>query len=579
MALFPRTSFTKWRLIVVLIVLLLVIGVVLGRLFYLDTEDHHFLIAQSKHESIHYRTLPANRGMIFDRNGVPLAISTPLDNIIFDPKVLHNNPQAWQALADDPVLNVPLAEIQYIAKKYPKSRYYIARKGVPPQRAKTLMDKHLPGVYLETQYRSYYPVGEATAQLVGFTNVNNEGQTALELVYNNRLRSTSGRIEVLESGVGQILRYDAYFRHPHPGQNITLSIDSRLQYVAYHALKDEVTKTQAKSGSVVVLDPKTGEVLAAVSYPDFNPNALVDRRGAGVRDRAITDTFEPGSTVKVITLAQALISGKYTPTTPINTNPGYYYIGRHRVRDDGNYGLIDVTGVLTKSSNVGVSKIALSLDRQSVYNQFIKSGVGSNPGGAFPAEASGVIHPFSRIGKFVFATMTFGYAISMSTLQLARLYAAIADNGVIRLVSFLKTSHPDSGVRIMPVKVAHQLRNMLATVVGMHGTGILANIPGYKVAGKTGTAHLVGPHGFYHNRFNAVFVGMVPLKDPRLVIAVRINDPKGHYNGFGGVSAAPVFADIALAGMHLLNVPPTEDHINQKLFRNQKRFIRLITQA
>ena len=579
MALFPRTSFTTWRLVVVLVVLLLVIGVVLGRLFYLDTEDHRFLVAQSKHESIHYRTLPANRGMIFDRNGIPLAISTPLDNIIFDPKVLHNNPQAWQALADDPVLNVPLAEIQYIAKKYPKSRYYIARKGVPPQRAKTLMDKHLPGVYLETQYRSYYPVGEATAQLVGFTNVNNEGQTALELEYNNRLRSTSGRIEVLESGIGQILRYDAYFRHPHPGQNITLSIDSRLQYIAYHALKDQVVKTQAKSGSVVVLDPKTGEVLVAVSYPDFNPNALADRRGAGVRDRAITDTFEPGSTVKVITLAQALMSGKYTPTTPIDTNPGYYFIGRHRVRDDANFGLIDVTGVLTKSSNVGVSKIGLSLDRQKVYNQFIKSGVGSNPGGAFPAEASGVIHPFSRIGKFVFATMTFGYAISMSTLQLARLYAAIADNGVIRLISFLKTPHPDPGTRIMPVKVAHQLRDMLATVVGPHGTGLLANIPGYKVAGKTGTAHLVGPHGFYRNRFNAVFVGMVPLNDPRLVIAVRINDPKGHYNGFGGVSAAPVFADIALAGMHLLNVPPTEDHIDHKLFRNQKRFIRLITQA
>ena len=283
--------------------------------------------------------------------------------------------------------------------------------------------------------------------------------------------------------------------------------------------------------------------------------------------------------MKVITLAQALMSGKYTPTTPIDTNPGYYFIGRHRVRDDANFGLINVTGVLTKSSNVGVSKIGLSLDRHNVYNQFIKSGVGSNPGGGFPDEASGVIHPFNKMGKFVFATMTFGYAISMSTLQLARLYAAIADDGVIRLISFLKTPHPDPGTRIMPVKVAHQLRDMLATVVGPQGTGLLANIPGYKVSGKTGTAHLVGPHGFYHNRFNAVFVGMVPLKGPRLVIAVRINDPKGHYNGFGGVSAAPVFADIALAGMYLLNVPPTEDHINQKLFRNQKRFIRLITQA
>lgn len=575
----PFQGFSKFRLLLVLIILILAILAVLIRIFYLDTSDRQFLVAQGKHESIHYVNIPPIRGNIFDRNGVPLAVSTFLDNVIFDPKVLNKYPEYWQKISDSPLFNLNSYQVKYLITHRPNSRYQIAMKNVPPQKAQQILALDIPGIYVEPQPTTFYPLGAETAQLVGFTNVNNNGQDGIELSKNNMLRGTMGRAEELEDAIGQTIGIVAYLIHPHPGKNVTLRIDSRIQYVAYRALSQKVIDTHAKSGSAVVLNPKTGEVLAAVSYPDFNPNAISERVGPGVRDRAITDTFEPASTVKVLTLAVALASGKYTPTTPIDTNPGYYFINGHRVRDDANFGEIDVTKVLTKSSNVGVSRIALSLPHREVYNMFLKGGVGSPPGSDFPAEASGVIHPYNRIGRFEFATMTFGYAISMSTLQLARLYGAIADGGIIRPVSFIKKDTPNPGTRIMPKKVSKQLINMLKTVVGRQGTGILANIPGYQVAGKTGTSHLVGPHGFYRNRLNAIFIGLVPANNPRVVIVVRINDPQGHFNGFGGVSAAPVFAKIALACMHILGVPPTKNHIDQQLFRNQQRWIRAISNA
>ena len=575
----PFYAFSKFRLLLVLLVLLIAIVAVWVRIFYLDTADKKFLVGQGKHESIHYVNIPPMRGNIFDRNGVPLAVSTFLDNVIFDPKVLNQYPQYWPRIAEDPLFNLSMSQVKALITQRPNSRYQIALKGVPPQKAKQIMALDIPGIYLETHPTTFYPLGAATAQLVGFTNINNKGQDGIELSQDQVLRGTMGRAETLKTAIGQAIGIVAYLIHPHPGHNVTLSIDSRIQYVAYKALAEKVIETHAKSGSAVVLNPKTGEVLVAVSYPDFNPNDLSDRTGPGVRDRAITDTFEPASTIKVLTLAVALASGKYTPTKPVDTNPGYYFIHGNRVRDDANFGEIDVTKVLTKSSNVGVSKIALSLPHHEIYNMFLKAGIGSSPGGDFPAEASGVIHPYNRIGLFEFATMTFGYAISMSTLQLAKMYGAIADGGVIRPVSFIKKAQPNPGKRIMSKPVAKQLIQMLETVVGRHGTGILANIPGYRVAGKTGTSHLVGPHGFYRNRFNAIFIGLVPADNPRVVIVVRINDPRGHFNGFGGVSAAPVFAKIALACMHILGIPPTKDQINQELFRDQKRWIRAISHA
>lgn len=577
----PPRSFLKGRYIVVIAILMLIGLIMTGRVLYLDTLRQPFLLGKNTYESVHYRDVSAHRGVIFDRNGIPLAISAPVDNIIFDPKLLRQQPPAdWQKLANITAIGMSDDEIQALLKTHPNNRYYIVQRNVPPQQADAVQALNINGVYIEHNSQSYYPFGAAAAQLVGFTNLQDVGQDGLELSYNNQLQGLSGRYEITTSAIGQLLHIDQWLQHPHLGRNLTLSIDSRIQFYAYQALKYQVTETKAKSGSVVVLDPKTGEVLAAVSYPSFNPNSFDDRCGPGVRDRALTDQFEPGSTVKVLTLAAALTSGKYTPQTEVDTSPGYYFIGRNRVRDDANYGTLTLTGILTKSSNVGVSKVALSLPAKSVYDMFVKAGVGQSPTGHFPGEASGVLHPFDHLGKFTFATMTFGYAISMSLLQLAHVYAGIANNGLMMPLSFIKAQNTHAkAVRLMSPEVAQQLLAMLHTVVGPGGTGLLANIPGYGVAGKTGTAHQVGPHGFYKNHYNAVFVGVVPYPDPRLVIAVRINDPKGHFNSFGGISAAPVFASVAARSMQALGVAPTKSVIDYKLFKNQAELLRAIAQA
>jgi cell division protein FtsI (penicillin-binding protein 3) len=284
--------------------------------------------------------------------------------------------------------------------------------------------------------------------------------------------------------------------------------------------------------------------------------------------------------MKVITLAAALDSGKYTATTPIDTDPGFFFVDGNKIRDDGNYGLIDTTAVLTKSSNVGISKIALSLPRQTVYNMFSNLGIGSAPSGMFPGEASGFMYPPDSIGDFQFATMTFGYSVTVSLLQLARVYAAIGNNGIILPITFLKVDSPPSGTRAMSAKTAQILIQMLETVVGAGGTGILANIPGYQVAGKTGTAHQANPNGgYYKDRYNALFVGMVPAEDPRVVIAVRIDNPQGYYNSFGGVSAAPVFAEVAEQCMHILGVPPDRSQVNQVLFKSQQQLLQEVVEA
>ena len=573
--------FSRGRFITVAVILLVIFIAIIARIVYLDTLNRHFLLGKSHYESIHYRSVLDGRGVIFDRNGIPLAISAPVDNVILDPKVLGKQPLTdWRKLAQKPTLNLSEPKLEALLKTRPNSRYYVAARNVPPSIADNIQAMNIKGVYIERRSQSYYPESFAAGQLVGFTNLHDVGQDGLELSYNNSLQTLPGRYEITTSAIGQILGVNHWIQHPKPGKNLHLSIDSRIQYYAYQALKERIANTQAKSGSVVVLDPTTGEVLAAASYPTFNPNSFNNRSGVGIRDRAITDQFEPGSTVKVLTLAVALESGKYTPETKVDTNPGYYFIGRNRVRDDADYGVLTLTGILTKSSNVGVSKVALSLPHREVYDMFAKAGVGSPPSGHYPGEAQGVLHPYDTIGKFTFATMTFGYAISMSLLQLAHMYTAIANHGVMQPLSFVKLNKPPlNGKRLMTAKAAHELIAMLHTVVLPGGTGILANIPGYNLAGKTGTSHQVGPHGFYKNRYNAVFVGIVPMVNPKLVIAVRINDPKGHFNSFGGVSAAPVFAQVAARSLQALGVPPTTPILNKKIFRNREEMLRAIAGA
>ncbi|MDF2690536.1 MAG: penicillin-binding protein [Gammaproteobacteria bacterium] len=575
-----NSVFSRHRFLTILIILLLIVGAVVGRLFYLAEIDKTFLQDKGMAEADHPLMVPAYRGLILDRNGTPLAISAPIDNIVFDPQVLIQSPSSWEQLASSPDLGLTFDQIKAMLMAHPNAQYLVAKRNLPPSVADEIAAMQIPGVYIEKKHESFYPLGPAIAQIVGFTDYNDSGQDGLELAFNRQLKAIDGQELVTENAIGQVLTIDSLVRPPRDGQSITLSINSEIQYVAYQALEDEVTSTQATSGSAVVLDPKTGEVLAAVSYPSFNPNSYTDRAGVNVKDRAITDTFEPGSTMKVITLAAALDSGKYSATTPIDTDPGFFFVDGNKIRDDSNYGLIDTTAVLTKSSNVGISKIALSLPRQTVYNMFINLGIGTAPSGMFPGEANGFIYPSNTLGDFQFATMTFGYSVSVSLLQLARVYAAIANDGVILPVTFLKIDSPPAGTRVMSAQTAHTLIQMLQTVVGPGGTGILANIPGYQVAGKTGTAHQAAPQGgYYKDRYNTLFVGMVPAENPRLVIAIRIDNPQGHFNSYGGVSAAPVFANIAEQGMHILGVPPDKSQVNEVLFKSQQQLLQEVVEA
>lgn len=577
-------GFSSLRFKVIALILLIISAIVFGRLFYLTTIDRGFLLSKGLNEANHPRVIPANRGVIFDRNGVPLAVSAPIDNIIFDASVLSQNAQYWQTLANNPVLNMSLAQVTGLIMSNPSNQHIIVRKNIPPALAAQVDNLNIPGVYVERNHQSFYPQGSALAQLIGFTDVNDAGQDGLELAYDNYLAPVYGKQSVTESALGQTYSINNLVKEAKDGQDLYLSVDSRLQYVAYQALAAQVQKTQASWGAVVVLNPHTGEVLAAVSYPSFNPNNMTQRSGTAVQDQAITSTIEPGSTMKPITITAALANDQYTPTTKVDTSPGFYMLDGNKIQDDDDFGMLDVTSVITKSSNVGISKIALSLPRKQEYNMFLNYGISQKPSnGKFPGEAAGYLYPLDLLGEFQFATMAFGYSVTASTLQIARFYSAIANGGVLMPVSYVKLDQAPSGKRIMSEDLAHQMIQILKTVVAPNdgGTGILANVPGYVVAGKTGTAHLVDPSGgYYSDRYNALFAGMIPADNPQLVIVVLISDPQAaHFYGMGGIGAAPVFAQIALAAMHILGIPPSNNKINLKLFQNQQQYYQQLIEA
>jgi cell division protein FtsI (penicillin-binding protein 3) len=568
------------RFYVLLAILAVIFVAVIGRVGYLTIIKRGFLTRHGRDEAIHMRIIPAHRGVVYDRNGLPLAVSTPMDNIIFDPKQMLQYPQYWGELSQNAVLGLSREQIEGMVSGHPNLQFLYAKKNVPPPLAKSLEVMHIPGIYLQTSPSTFYPAGAADAQIVGFTDAENHGQDGIELSDNQQLKATTGTEIALESARGHILHIQKVVRPAQDGKPLYLTIDSRIQFFAYQALKKEVIKTQAEDGTVVVLDPKNGEVLAAVSYPSFNPNDPQDRDFSRVKARAMTDMLEPGSTFKPFTIAAALESGKYTPDTIIHTSPGYYFYHGNKIKDDGDFGAITVTGVLVKSSNVGVSKIALSLPWKSVYNQIIRAGFGQAPGVHFPGTSHGVLHPLDTLNGFEYATVSFGYHVDVSVLQLARAYGAIANNGILYPVTLVKPKTPPKGTRIMPAKVANEILKMLHSVTQKGGTALLANVPGFEVAGKTGTSRIAGPHGYFKHKHNAVFAGIVPVKNPRLVIIVHMNDPKkGYFNMYGGVSAAPIFSKVASESLRIMGVAPTKAKIDQSLFKDQARFVRAIASA
>ncbi|PCI38928.1 MAG: hypothetical protein COB50_01750 [Thiotrichales bacterium] len=567
----------KARIVWVFIVVALLSLGILARVVYLGFYNHQRLLTYSKNESIRYQNTFASRGIIYDRNGVPLAVSTPVYNVVFNPKELLKHSDLWKYLIAVDYLHLSRQSLINLLNKHSHSQFLYVKKNLIPSQIKALQNLNIPGVDLEVNWKTFYPLGAMTAQLVGFTDAHNAGQSGLEMAYENYLNPMYGKRKVIQDAQRHTVTVLSGLVMAKSGKDIQLSIDSRMQFLAYLALKDGVELSDAESGSVVVLDVNTGEVLAAASYPSFNPNIVGEHNSRHTQNTALTGSFEPGSVMKPLIVAAALKSGTYTKDSIVNTSPGWYFIHGHKVKDEHNYGKLDLAHILAKSSNVGASRIALSLKRNELYDFLNSVGLGENPTPDFPAGSAGYLPLLQKLDRFSLATLSFGYSLTVTTLQLARAYSAIANGGVLYPISLLRVTHQPKGVRVLSENTAADLRSMLRTVMKVGGTGMLANIVGYKVAGKTGTSYKASKGGFNKKLFNGVFVGMAPLNNPKLVIAVHMNNiHKDKINFYGGIAAAPVFSLIMENSLRLLDVPFTNMHINKLMLSNQKYLKRLV---
>lgn len=533
-----------------------------GRAVHLQVFNHEFLQEQADARHLRVVSIAAHRGMIQDRRGQPLAVSTPVDSVWANPQALGPAREYLPVLAK--LLNMDIDHLQRTLAKRSDREFVYLRRHISPELAARVTEVGAPGVFLEREYRRYYPDGEVAAHIVGFTNVDDTGQEGLELAYDEWMRGESGAKRVIKDGRRHVVANVESIRAPRPGKALRISIDRRLQYLAYRELKAAVVQHKARSGSLVLLDAFSGEVLAMVNQPSYNPNNRRGLQSGAIRNRAVTDVIEPGSTIKPFTIAAALESGSYLPHTPIDTAPGYFRVGSKTIRDVHNYGALDVTGVIRKSSNVGSTKIALSLPGEQFWSVLNRVGFGSLTGSGFPGEVGGLLLNHRRWRRIEQATMAFGYGLSATPLQLAQAYAVLAADGVRYPVSFLKLEAPPQGERVMSATVARQVRAMLEEVVGPEGTGGNARVSGYRVAGKTGTVRKSIAGGYAEDRYISLFSGMAPASRPRLVLAVVINEPSnGDY--YGGAVAAPVFSKVMAGALRLLDLPP--DDLQQSVQR------------
>lgn len=536
-----------------------VVVVALGliwRAMDLQVLSNDFLQDQGDARSLRVISLAANRGTITDRNGEPMAISTPVDSVWVNPGQLQINSEQWRRLAR--LLKTPAKELQdRLASRQSREFVYLKRH-INPDVAQQIMALKIAGVSLQREYRRYYPAGEVAAHVVGFTNIDDAGQEGIELAYDEWLRGRPGSKRVIKDRLGHTVEDVESIRVPEAGKDLMLTIDRRLQYLAYRELKTAMRQDKARSGSVVILDVLTGEVLAAVNGPSYNPNNRSTLQQGATRNRAVTDVFEPGSTIKPFTVAAALEAGTIRPRSVIDTNPGMFRVGNKSVRDERNYGVIDIATIIKKSSNVGASKIALSVPPEKMWDLFSRVGFGTATGSGFPGEASGLLNGFQGWNDVERATLSYGYGLSVTTLQLARAYAMLANDGRLMPVSFVAGDvdrrHP---VQVMSAPNAHNVLAMLETVTSDGGTGELARVPGYRIAGKTGTVQKYVAGGYSDENYVSLFAGIAPASHPRLVTVVMINDP-GNDEYYGGRIAAPVFSRIMAGALRMLGIPPDD---------------------
>ncbi len=539
-----------WRSRLLFVLLLFGMGALIVRTVYLQSINNNFLQQKGNASSSRVVDISAHRGMIADRNGEPLAISTPVESIWVSPQDVEATPQQVNQLAR--IMGMDIKEVKNRLFDTTRDFVYLQRQ-LPPEQAEKIVKLGMPGVSLRREYRRYYPGGGITAHLLGFTDVDDNGQEGLELALQDKLGGKAGSQRVIKDRKGHIVEDVASIRTPKPGSNLMLSIDSKVQYLAYREIKLAVEQHNAKTGSIVVLDARSGEVLALANWPSYNPNNRAKPNLQVLRNHAVTDLFEPGSTLKPFTVAAALETGNVTPQTIINIENGVMLVGGHKIHDTHPEETLTVAQVIQKSSNVGAAKIALSLPPEKIWQSLNESGFGTQAGSGFPGEAVGKLRDYKKWRPIEQATLSYGHGISVSLLQLARAYTIFANKGELRPVSWLKLDAPVNGKKVYSDATAREILAMLELAVLPGGTAPLAQINGYRVAGKTGTAHKL-EGGRYINRYISSFVGLAPASNPRLIVAVMINEPNnGQY--YGGIVAAPVFSNVMGAALRLLNVP------------------------
>lgn len=553
---------SAWRYWFVLGCLALCASALFYRAVDLHVFEQAFLAEQGDARTIRFETIDAHRGMITDRNGEPLAVSAPVETVYADPRYLNLTRSQIQLLAD--ALEV---DAQWLSAKLDRNKdkhfVYLKRKMAPHQVEKVLA-LNLDGVYSQREYKRYYPAGEVTAHVVGFTNIDKRGQEGIELAYNDWLTGLSGKRQVLKDRKQRVIKDLGVVSDAEPGKDIRLTLDMRLQYLAYRELKAAVKTHKAKAGSVVVLDINTGDVLAMANQPSYNPNNRSSLNVAHLRNRAITDVFEPGSTMKVATIAAALESERYSLSSVLDTSPGFMRLGSKSIRDHRNYGELTVLDVIAKSSNVGTSKIALDLTGDVVWDMFYRLGLGQATGIGFPGEGVGSLPDPSSWRPIQVATMSYGYGLNVTALQLAQAYMILGNGGKRHPLALVKQERTHSVESAFSPGLSEPVRQAMKAVVSKGGTGTRANLPLYQVGGKTGTVHKVGAGGYEESEYKALFAGIAPIDTPKIAMVVVIDAPAGA-EYYGGEVAAPVFSRVVNGAMRLLDVSPDGAKVKRHL--------------
>ena len=546
-----------WRFRVVIGLLAIMVGAICWRIIDLQVVDRDFLKGQGDARSLRHIPIPAHRGLITDRNGEPLAVSTPVTTLWANPKEMQASKDRWPQLAAALGQNQQQL-VERLTQQASKEFIYLVR-GLTPEQGQHVLDLKVPGVYGLEEFRRFYPAGDVTAHMVGFTDLDDHGREGVELAYDEWLAGVPGKRQVIKDRRGRLIKDIQVTKNAKAGKTLALSIDLRLQYLATRELRNAIAEQDAKAGSLVIMDVKTGEVLAMVNQPTYNPNNRRSMFPAAMRNRAIIDVFEPGSTVKPISMSAALQSGRWKPTDKVEVYPGSLQIGRYTIKDVSRSEgpILDLTGILINSSNVGMSKIAFDIGGEAIYRVMSQVGLGQYTGLGFPGERVGNLPNHREWRKAETATLSYGYGLSVTALQLVHAYAALANDGKMVPLSIIKVDKAPEAVQAIPKETAETVQGMLQQVIEAPRGVFRAQVPFYHVAGKSGTARkaTVGSKGYTENAYRSLFAGFGPMSDPRYAIVVVIDEPsKGGY--FGGLVSAPVFSKVMSGTLRLMNVPP-----------------------